>query len=210
MLRQSLLPLVALQARDPQVRTRLVAAAEAFVAGDESAIDPAYRANAMRVAVQDKGLPFMRALLAKLLASNDPLFRGQACAALAAADRPELVDAALKMALEPKLQSLDTVQIILSLAYNPQARDKTVAFAGDNFDRLLERFPGFARTQLVAMFDGYCTAADAVRADAFITPRLKTLGGGELELAQTKERIMLCAALKSARGAEIATALAAY
>jgi hypothetical protein len=36
---------------------------------------------------------------------------------------------------------------------------------------------------------------------------MKELGGGELELAQTKERIVRCFALKSAKGAEIDAAL---
>jgi len=46
------------------------------------------------------------------------------------------------------------------------------------------------------------------RIDRIIAPKLAELGGGELELAQTKERVGLCVALKQAKGAEIAKVLA--
>jgi hypothetical protein len=43
-----------------------------------------------------------------------------------------------------------------------------------------------------------------------VRPNLAVLGGGELELSQTKERIGQCAALKDARGDQIAAVLATY
>jgi hypothetical protein len=43
-----------------------------------------------------------------------------------------------------------------------------------------------------------------------VRPNLAILGGGELELSQTKERIGQCAALKEARGSQIAAVMAKY
>ena len=60
----------------------------------------------------------------------------------------------------------------------------------------------------MTLFDGYCAAGDVAKADAYMQPKLKELGGGELELARTKERIARCVALKSAKGAEINAVLA--
>jgi hypothetical protein len=72
----------------------------------------------------------------------------------------------------------------------------------------METFPGFARSHMIELFDGSCDSGDVARLDRLIAPRLAEIGGGELELAQTKERIGLCVALKQAKGAEIAKVLA--
>jgi hypothetical protein len=69
-------------------------------------------------------------------------------------------------------------------------------------------FPGPARPYVLKLFEGYCEPADATRIDAYFQPKLKMLGGGELELAQVKEQIGVCSALKNAKGAEIVAAFA--
>ncbi len=209
-LRQSLVPLVALEARDPALRSQLVAAAEAFVAGDANAIDPAYRATALRVAVQTEGLPFAEKLFALYVKSTDPLLRQHAVAGLAAAEQPAVIDAVLKMALQPGVQTLEKVQIVGTLTGAPPSREAAVAFTEANFAKVVEGFPGFARPQIIAIYNGYCSTSDTARIDTFFTTNLKPLGGGDLELSQTKERVGLCAALRTAKGADIAAALAKF
>jgi aminopeptidase N len=207
-LRQSLLPLVALEARDADVRARLAAAAAAYVDGDTRAIDPTLRKTALSVAVQDRGIPFMTKLRDAMVKSNDPLFRRHACEALGAADTPVLAEAAVRLALSPGVQSMETVRLVLEMARQPGARAAVATLVDQNFQRLMEAFPGFARPAIVRVFDGYCSAGDIAKVDAYVQPKLQTLGGGELELAQAKERIGLCVALKTAKGAEIGAALA--
>jgi len=119
-----------------------------------------------------------------------------------------LAEAALAYALSPGIQPLETMRILFSTASQPGSREAALTFADKNFQKVMERFPGFARPQFVTLFDGHCSADDVARADAYMQPKLKDLGGGELELAQTKERIALCFALKSAKGAEIGAVLA--
>ncbi len=81
-------------------------------------------------------------------------------------------------------------------------------FIRNNFARLMNLFPTFAHPRIVRMFDGYCAADEAENVQAFFRPKLEAMGGGALELAQTEERIRLCAALRSAKSAEIAAAFA--
>jgi aminopeptidase N len=207
-LRQSLVPLVALEGRDPQLRAKLAAAAAAYVGGDSRAIDPAFRGAALSVAVQERGVPFINELKGALVKSTDPLFRRQASLAIASADTSEQADAALRIALSPDIQSFDSLIIVLYLAAQPEARDAVIRFVEANFQPLMERFPGFARSQVVKFFDGFCTPEDIVKLEAYIRPKLAALGGGELELEQAKQRIGQCVALKKAKGAEIAAALA--
>jgi aminopeptidase N len=207
-LRQSLLPIVALEGRDPKVRARLAAAAAAYIGGDTQAIDSSFRGTALRVAVQEGGVPFMTQLKAVLVKSSDPLFREDASRAIGSADTPALAEAALGLALSPGVQPLETMRIVFNATSQPGSRETALAFTDKNFKKVMDSFPGFARPLFVTLFDGHCAADDVAKADAYMQPKLKELGGGELELAQTKERIALCVALKSAKGAEIDAELA--
>ncbi len=209
-LRESLLPLVALEARDPAIRKQLVAGAEALIAGDATAVAPVFRGTALAVAVQDGGRGFIDRLWPVLLKSNDPLFRSQAARALGRAEGSELVTHVQGLAMGEGLQSLERTNVLASLAANPVARDATTAFVSSNFTRVVESFPGFGRAGIIGFYDGYCTPAAADRVEALVRPNLAILGGGALELSQTKERINKCAALKDARGEQIAAVLAKY
>jgi hypothetical protein len=207
-LRQSLVPLVVLEARDTEVRTKLATAAAAYLAGDAHAIDGAFRGTAFTVGVQDRGVPFMTQLRDAMVKSADPLFRDQASSAIGGADTPVLAEAALNLAFSPGVQSLETTQIVMRLSRQPGARDEAVSFVDKNFKRVIDRFPGFARGEIVQLFRGYCSADDIARADAYVKPKMQTMGSGELELAQVKERIGLCVALRNAKGHEIGAVLA--
>jgi aminopeptidase N len=207
-LRQSLLPLVALEARDTEVRAKLTAAAAAYLGGDAHAIEGAFRGTALTVGVQDRGVPFMTQLRDAMVKSADPLFRGQASSAIGGADTPALAQAALNLAFSAGVQSSETTTFVLLLSHQPGARDEAVSFVDKNFKRVIDRFPGFGRQQIIDIFRDYCSAGDIARADAYVKPKMQTLGGGELELAQVKERIGLCVALRNAKGNEIEAVLA--
>lgn len=206
-LRQSLLPYAALEARDPPLRTRLSAAAAAYLGGDTQALDSAFRGVALKVAVQERGEAFLLELQKALIASSDALFRADGSNAIGSGDTPALAEQALQLAFSGDLQPLEALQIFLTTAALPATRETAMQYTNDNFQRVIERFPGFTRPLFVSAFDGLCATGDVARIDAFIKPRLKELGGGEMELSQTKERIAGCAALKSAKGGEITAVL---
>jgi hypothetical protein len=208
LLRQSLVPLVALEARDPPLRLKLLNAAEASLGGTPDALDVAFRRTAFSVAVQERGAPFMTQLKDALVKSTDPLFREDATAALASVDTPALASVALELAYAPGLQSLETLRMLEALAREPAANATVVNFVNANFDRVLQSMPGFARPRLPeVLFGSDCSTGDVAKVDAWASTKRKALGGGELELSQTKERIQRCVALKRARGDEIAAAL---
>jgi hypothetical protein len=207
-LRQSLVSIVGLEARSPDVRAKLVAAAEAFLNGDSQAVDPGFRAAALGAAVQERGTPFMRKLRDAMVKSDDPLFRRQAAQAIAMADKPATASTAFDLATGPGMQAMETVQIVLRSASVPGAHDTIVGLVDRNFDRVMDTFPGFSRPAILRIFGDECAADSVAKVDKFVSPKLKASGGGELELAQTKERIGQCVALKQAKSAEISAVLA--
>ena len=207
-LRQSLVPLVALEGRDPTVRSSLAKAATALMAGDAHAIDPAFRNSALSVAVQERGVPFMKQLRDAMVKSTDPLFRSDAAQAIGAADTPTLATAALEFSLTAGVQSLETVRMLFALSAQPDSRDTVIHFVDRHFKRIMEAFPGFAKPEIISLYEGYCDTAQVAKVAAVVQPKLQVLGGGELKLAQTKDLIRRCAALKDAKRAEISAALA--
>lgn len=207
-LRQALVPLVALEARDARVRMTLAEAAVASLGGQAAALDDAFRLTALRVAVQDRGVSFMQQLKAALAKSSDPGFREDATQALGSADTPELATAALDLAYSPGMPSFDTVRILARLTGQPGARSTVLDFVDDHFDQVIKRLPGYARGQLISwLFERDCSEGDLARADAWAHARLKDLGGADLALERTKERIGQCAALRQAQGGQIAAVL---
>lgn len=208
MLRESLLPLVALEARDPALRAKLVGAAKAYLGGDARALDPSFRGVALQVAVQSGDVAFIARLKDTLLKSSDPQFKRDISIAIGAGDTASLADAALAVATSPGLGSPQSMNIFYSLAREPGARATTTMFVRKNFAQLMGLLPTFSRPRIVGMFESYCRAGEADEIEAFFRPRLEAMGGGELELAQTEERIRLCAALRTAKSGEIAASLA--
>ena len=206
--RESLVPVLALQARDPALRARLKDAATRYMAGETAALAPVYRRTALAVAVQEGGVATADRLYAALKASQDPLFRAQAASALGAVEGAEAVSHVQKLAMGEGLISRERTTILASLTFNRSSRDATTQYVANNFKTVVESFPGFARSGVIGFFDGYCSREAIDRVENLIRPNLAILGGGELELSQTKERIGQCAALKAAKGAEISAALA--
>ncbi len=210
MLRASLVSLVALEARDPGVRAKLDAAAKGYLAGDANAIDPIFRQTALAVAVQEGGPTFMDPLSKRMLASDDPLFRSQASVALGFADSPEGIAAAQRLALAKGMQGMETLRTIGVQSSQPAATASAIAFMNSNFERLMTSFPSFVRPAVIGFYGNSCDAGDVAKVEAMLRPKLKSIGGGELELSQAKERIAKCAALKSAKADEIAAVLGKY
>lgn len=206
-LRQSMVALMALEARDPALRTTLATAATASLGGTAAALDPSFRQLALTVAVQDRGVPFMNQLRDALVASEDPLFRQQAVQALAAVETRDQAARAIAISTDPALQSLERVYLAFGMAGQPAGRDALFERLSSGFDALVADVPAFSRARLPSLFSGYCAADKADAVDRLIRPRLATLGGGELELAQTLDAIRSCVALKAAKGAEIEAAL---
>ena len=191
-------------------REQLAAAADAYLGGDTQALDPAFRATALQVAVQDRGAPFMKRLQEAMLKSTDSLFRQTAPSRSAERTRPELAQRSDRASRSrPACSRWKPCACSSRSPAQPKAREALAVGGGSQ----LQAAAGCVSRVCCARASSRCSAGTAQRATSrasndWIQPNLAQLGGGELELAQTKERIALCAALKSAKQAEIARALA--
>jgi aminopeptidase N len=208
LLRRTLLKLVAIDARDPEVRHALARAARASLDQPE-ALDAGVRDRAWTVAVQEDGKSFADELLRRALETEDGLWRQHAIAAIGAAEDPDAAAMARAFALDKRARTDEIFSIAYSQFESPQTRNDAWTWYQQNISALFERLPGYARAYTFDVMGSFCDPAQRASVDRFLTPKMRELREGELELARALESIDLCVALKNAHSRDIAAALAA-
>ena len=207
LLRQTLVTLVGVHARDPETRHVLARAARASLDQPE-ALDTGVRQQAWTVAVQEDGKAFADELLRRLTESDDGLWRSDAAEALGAAEDPEVALKARAFLLDERARIDELFAIIYAQFGSPVTRNDTWTWYRQNADALLDRMPGFARAATFGPVGNFCDPAQRASIEQVLTPQVRQLGTGELELARALEAIDLCVALRKAHSRDIAAALA--
>ena len=196
-------------ARDGAVRTRLNAAAAAFLGGDKTALDPAYLGLALRVWSEGAGLDAQKRLFDLALSSQDPVFRPEALYAVGASGQAEVARWVLADARDARLRPSERNAMLSAVITTDGTREQGWAWMKDNLAELMNGAGGiFFATRLPGMVGGFCSVDRANEIAGFLRPRLagKT---AELDLERTIERVRSCGVLKEARAAEASKVIAA-
>jgi len=207
--RQQLVMLAAFEARDPAIRAQLRTAALKDLGGDAAALDPAFREAALAVLVEEDGLPSAKVLIEKVLASEEPAFRGDALDAVAASGRVNV--AAYLLSLDDKrLRSDDRVRLVSGITRTLQTRALGTDWILAHYRELTEGLNGIVVNDLLpTLFGRYCDAGQAARIDTAIGETIRKDDVARLSYQRTMEAIRHCSLFKQARGAELEAALAA-
>jgi alanyl aminopeptidase len=204
--RASLVGALALLAEDDAVRAALVSRIENYLAADDldpAAIDSGLVGTALTVAVADKDPAFAQNLLDRALASRDATFRQRALSALASAADDKVADMMRGIIGDPRLRDNEATMIAFTQSGEPAQREAIWTWMQSNMDVLLPRIPTWRKGAIVNMGAGFCSTERANEVDAFFQNKVEDLEGGPRELAQTVERITLCAALLAEKGPEV-------
>lgn len=203
-LRTTLAHSLALDFNVPEVRAALLKQGDAALAKKQdgslnlAAADPDLLGDALAVAVQEHGKPAVDALIAELPRTTDPALRNAMLAGLSAANTPELANEARDFALTKQVKVGEMAAILRGGRETPAARDALWQWFTGHYDQVLTRTGSFASGFVPRLAGGGgCSSSEADRLDAYFKPRLKDLAGADRGLAQTREQILLCAALKS-------------
>jgi alanyl aminopeptidase len=109
---------------------------------------------------------------------------------------PDLAHAALALMLDPAHNYREAAQVAWSLSSTPQGGALVFEFLKANFDALASRAPRDAPAQFPRWMNGICSEAGRAEVETFFRGRSPRYTGGPRVLAQTLERIALCAAFK--------------
>ncbi len=199
--------------RDPGVRRQLVDAATAWLGGNTAALDPVWFDDGFTVWLDEGKAPATalaraHALLDKALASQDPLLRPAALAALAPSGRADIAGWLLDGVVDPRLRVSERMSLVTGITVTPRTRELGYAYMRDHIDLLLAGRAGiFLSSRLPQALNGFCSAESA---DAIARDFGRKLAGqtGQLELERTVERVRDCGLLKTARGNQASVEIA--
>ena len=209
-LRQSLVELVAEEARDPAVRRQLDAAATAYLAGDASALDQSYTSRALAVHVDAGGLPAAKAMLGRVLTTKDELFRARALASVTSGATKDTADWLLGGALDDaRLRTPDKLALMGGLFGNDKTRDQAYEWLKTNYESFSARTGIFAAGRVASLPGSYCSTEKADEIERIMRPKVKAAGRGELSFNRMLENMRNCSVLKDAKGAEVRAAFRA-
>ncbi len=195
-------------AKDPALRSRLAAAAAAFVGGDEKALDAAWYGDALSPWLDAGGAAAAKALLEKALASQDPVFRPTALGALGSSGKVETAKWLLDEVKDTRLRLSERLGLVRGVVSTPATREFGYTWMTQHLDELMSGGGGiFFASRLPQMLAGYCSVE---KADAFARDLRPRMAGkaAELELERTIERVRSCGVLRQARRAEVSREIA--
>jgi aminopeptidase N len=205
-LRQQLVSLVAVEARDPAVRAKLKAAAAKYLAGDSKALDPAFLEIALNVVAEDGNVDTAKMLMEKALSSEDPTLRGAALGAAGSSGRADVANYLLGLN-DKRMRSYDRLNLIYELAETAGTRDLARDWILANYDTLLASGNGvFITSRLPAAVRYQCGVDAADRIANVMGPKVRKADVGVLEFERTVETIRDCGILEQAKGGEIKAA----
>ena len=184
-------------------------AAEARLAGDATALDPAWYGTGFVTYIADHAdLGVAKRLAETALASNDPLLRPALLSALAESGKPKTARWLLDGLKDKRLRQSEWFQMVAGITTTTGTRDLGYDWLNAHVDQLLSGGAGiFFSARLPQLLAGFCSVE---KADEIAKDFSKRLAGktAQLELDRTVERVRSCGVLKKARGAEAAAAVA--
>lgn len=188
--------------RGRELRKTLAQATLAYMGGDRQALDPAWFAHAFDVYVFDEGRDAARKLVEKALASEDPVFRPEALAAVARSGDEKV--AGWLMALEdPRLRESERREFLEGLMARKTTREFGYKWALGHAGALIGSDDGqFFAPRLPQALGHFCSVEKALEIANDFGPLLKDTPGA-LELDRAVERVRNCGLLDDMLGRQI-------
>lgn len=199
-LRAGLVNIMALGAGDPEVVSALQQATNRFLAGDEAALDAAFRQTAFNLRAHTGGRAGAEALLKKAIASSDGTVRPMLVVALGSSDDPEVARSLLSRIGSTGLRVPEEADLVTSMFRYARTREAALEWLEANYDRI-------SSTDIALVFHPgmgarLCSEADAARFDKIM--RAHAIRDGQAgTLDGTIEGIRSCEKLRTAKESDI-------
>lgn len=203
LMRASLAGTLGLDFKVPQVRAELLKQGEAALKPgkdglpDLGAANPDLLRDALSVAVEEKGKPAVDELIAAIPKTTDPVKRNAMLGALGHAQGAE-ADVARNFALSKNVKVGEMAMILRGGRDTVAQRNGLWNWFTGHYQQIVDRTGVFSGGYLPGLAaGGGCSQAEAQRVEAFFKPKLGQVPGLKRGLAQTRESIVLCSALKA-------------
>lgn len=208
-LRPTLIDFLAADGNDPALQAQATQLAMRWL-NDRGAIDGTMVETVLQAAARRAGRELFERLRAAALAAGDRRDRRALYIALGSFDDPGIARSALALILDPAHDYREAFQIAWTQSGTSQGSDRAYDFMKANFDALVARAPRDAAAFYPRLGGHFCSEAQRADVDNFFRERSPKFAGGPRILAQTLERIGLCAAFKQNQQANLADFLRHY
>jgi alanyl aminopeptidase len=208
--RPQLAALLVEEARDPATITALSNAANAAVTagtGPSPTIAPDLLREALRAGMLSGDATFGDKLMVAFQASVDEYFRSSAIYGMAGSEDPAFL--ARMLALTSQMRTGELRYVLQYMQSEPVARGQLWTWFKDNYATLLKRLSPFGMGGTPRILANACDSGARADIEAFFRPKVPQLPGTQRTLALAEEQIDRCIAFKSARGAEVESAVRA-
>jgi aminopeptidase N len=194
-------------AHDPEVVARARSAIDRALAGNAD-IEPTVARAIVKTAAMHGDAALFEALVAAAERASDPDEHYRFLYALGEFRDPALIERGLKLALSPQLRTQDTALYLARFFENPDARERALAFLGENWTALEPKLTIFGGdTYLIRSMSGFCDAGARDRITAFFAEH--KLPAAARTLDQTIEQINNCISLREKQTPNVEAWLAA-
>mgnify|MGYP000262367039 CR=1 FL=1 len=200
-LRRSLVHFLTAELESAELRNTLAARAQVYTGTDAAAslqptaLDSNLRYAALYSAVQTLDSGYRSHLKALMLDSRDALLRQELLFALGGDSDPAMLAELRALILSPQLRDNEIHYLIRPQMANPSTRDTMWQWLLDNREAVLARLPAWAKGKFVNAAGTFCSAGRHDQIRDTLGDEIRALEGGPRALANTLERINLCAAL---------------
>ena len=209
-LRADLIGVMATEARDPDLRKALDAAATAYLAGDKGALDQSIMGDALHVHVETGGLTAAKDMYERVLTTGDEDFRADALGSVTAGATPETAQWVFSILdSDKRLRTPDKLSLIGGLMRSDATRDIAFDWLKTNYEAFNAKVGIFSAGRVASLVGNYCSVAKADEADKLMRAKVQAGGRSTLAFDRTLEGVRDCGALQTARTAEVTAAFKA-
>jgi len=206
-LRGELVALVAGAGGDAAVRGKLIAAAEAYLAGNAAALDPQFAQLALSLAIERDGVALAKRVAEKGLGGADPILHEAALPAIGDSGNAAVAHWFVDDFRDPRLSQGQRRATLTRFLASPRTRDVASASLLGGSEGGAKASGGIFASQSARKFNVLCTNAAADAVDAKLRPQLGN--ASSLGLDRTLDTIRNCARFRDAKSAEVNAAVLA-
>jgi alanyl aminopeptidase len=213
LLRQKLLPLVAIYGREEGLSKEARSLAERWLT-DPKAVPPPMVNPVLTAAAAGGDRALFDRYVTALRNTKDPQVRHRLYGAVGSFRDREIAKAGLRLFLDKEFDPRESFGLLSGPVGDPRTSDLPFEFVKDNWAALREKLPRSVDTDMAAFLPftarGMCSEEGRAEAERFFTDKMKNATGGPRNLAQTLESMRICAAARKANGPGIAEFLRQY
>jgi cytosol alanyl aminopeptidase len=209
LMRPTLLSKVAYWGEDPQLIAQAKKLAEKWLV-DKKAVDPDLVGLVLGIAAHYGDRAFFDRLHTAAKAEKELKERRQLLGAMASFRDPEIVKAAMAVALTDEFEARDSIGLVFGAFSEEENREYAYQFVKTNLDKLLPRLPRDYGSSFIWIGSAFCDQAHRDDAAAFFKDRATTYLDGARALSRMIERADLCIARKQAHQPSVIELLKKY